>query len=86
MVVNENKVRGVKQINGGNYIARVSVNGVIESLGPYTDKIIAASEYNYYSFGMGRPMVNKIPYISHKECTKYLTKPRVMCTTVQNAI
>lgn len=82
MLVDDNKIRGIHQINGGNYIARLTINGVQESFGPYTDKIIAASEHNHFSFGMGRPILNKVPYISHEECSKYLTKPRIMCAII----
>lgn len=86
MLVDENKIYGVKQIDGGNYIVRMSVNGNQKSFGPYTDKMAAATRYNHISFGMGRPMPNKIPYMSPQECAKYLVKPIVMCAIVSSPV
>lgn len=82
MLVDYTKTYGVKQLKNGNHMIRMSVNGNQSALGIYTYRNAALNEYNYLSFGMGRPILNKVPFMSREECSKYLVNPRVMCTIV----
>lgn len=79
--INDN-YHGVMQLPYGNFRVSVYTNGRKEHIGVYTDKEIAAREYDRFAFNVGLPCKNNLPYISPQECTKYLVKPRVMCNII----
>lgn len=77
-----NKYYGVQLTKYGTYECRITHNGESAS-NTYCNEKIAASMYNYRAITLGRPALNDVPYISPQECAKYLTRPIVMCTIVQ---
>lgn len=71
------KYFGVQLVNE-NY--RVSISDSSKSIyfGTYSNEIAAANAYNYYAQLMGRPALNDVPYMSHQEFARYITKPLEM--------
>ena len=74
------KYIGVVQNSIGNYVMRF--NGVY--VATFTDEIVAASAYNYYSFISGKPMVNDVPFMTPYEFSKYLVRPMQMIKCVND--
>jgi hypothetical protein len=69
------KYFGVVQTKNGNYAARIHIKNENIGIGTYSNEIAAANAYNYYSWCLGRPMLNDVPYMTHEQFSSYLTKP-----------
>jgi hypothetical protein len=82
MLVDENKFHGVQQLPYGNYRVVICVNGDRAYVGIYTLLIAAANVYNHFCFANGKPIPNKVPYMSPAECRQYMVKPRIMCDII----
>ena len=86
MLVDDNRTYGVTQLKSGNYQVVLCNNGNHIRLGVYTNLNAALNIYNYFAELVGKPNINKVPFMSPAECRQYMVNPRQMCSIVQHNI
>lgn len=65
------KYYGVKQLSENKYAVNISIKGKNTYLGTYSNELVAANVYNYWSDIYNHKTKNNVEYIAIDECNKY---------------
>ena len=84
---------GVWKTPNNNFQIKISINGIINRFGTYTNEIAAANMYNYiydyyHKYVYPRheliPLLNNVPYMSWNECMQYRIPSSRLLYTLTN--
>lgn len=65
------KYYGVKKLNENKYAVNISIKGKNTYLGTFSNELVAANVYNYWSDIYNHKTKNDVEYISFDECQEY---------------